>query len=46
VEYFSDRNLLLLKAENPKYETLTYSNNELNQIRILGKAVVFQSDVR
>ena len=46
VEYFRNQNLLLLKAENPKYETLTYNNETLDQIRILGKAVAFQSDVR
>lgn len=46
VEYFRNQNLLLLKAENPKYETLTYSDETLDQIRILGKAVAFQSDVR
>lgn len=46
VEYFQNQNLLLLKAENPKYETLTYTNETLNQIQILGKAVAFQSDVR
>ncbi len=46
VEYFRNQNLLLLKAENPKYETLTYNNDTLDQIRILGKAVAFQSDVR
>ena len=45
VEYSRERNLVFLKAENPKFETLAYSNEELNHIRILGKAVAFQSDV-
>ena len=46
VEYLPERNLIFLKPENPKYDTLTYANEELGQIRIIGKAVAFQSDVR
>ena len=45
VFYHKDKNLLILKAENPSYDDLIYSDNELNNIRILGKAVAFQSDV-
>ena len=46
VEYFPERNMLILKPENPKYQDLVYLGEELNQIRIIGKAVAFQSDVR
>ena len=46
VYYYPDKNKLVLNAENPKYEPLVYSNEELNDIRILGKAVAFQSVVR
>lgn len=43
--YYKEANLLILKAENPKYKDLTYSSETLDQIRVLGKAVAFQSDV-
>ncbi len=46
VSYFKDKNMLILKPENPKYNDLIYMDNELEQIRILGKAVAFQSDVK
>lgn len=45
VSYYPEREMIILKAENPKYEDFIYSGEELNQIRILGKAVAFQSDV-
>lgn len=44
--YYQDKELLILKAENPAYEDLIYQGEELNQVHILGKAVAFQSDVR
>ena len=37
---------LILKAENPDYEDLVYTGEQLDHIIILGKAVAFQSDVR
>lgn len=37
---------LVLQAENPAYEPLVYVGEELDHIRILGKAVAFQSDVK
>lgn len=43
--YYED-NKLVLMAENPKYAPMVYVGDELNSIRILGKAVAFQSDVR
>lgn len=45
VYYDNDNSKLVLQAENPKYAPLVYVGEELNQIRILGKAVAFQSDV-
>lgn len=36
---------LVLNAENPKYAPLVYIGEELEQVRILGKAIAFQSDV-
>lgn len=46
IMYFKEKNTLILKPENPRYEDLIYTNDELNQIRILGKAVAFYSRVR
>lgn len=46
VNYFPEKNLLILKAENSEYSDLVYSGEELNHIKILGKAVAFQSVVR
>ena len=45
VFYYPEKNLFILKAENPKYDDLVYSKSELDNIRILGKAIAFQSDV-
>lgn len=39
VYYYKDKNKLVLQAENPRYEPLVFINEELNTIRILGKAV-------
>ena len=43
VYYYRDENKLVLQAENPKYRPLVYVNEELENIRILGKAVAFES---
>ena len=41
---YSDR--LVLQAENPNYEPLVYVGEEKDHVRILGKAVAFQSDLK
>lgn len=46
VYYYPEKNTLILKADNPKYEDFIYTGEELNDIHILGKAVAFQSDVK
>ncbi len=46
VYFYPEQKKLVLNAENPKYEPLVYIGEELNEVRILGKAVAFQSDVR
>lgn len=46
VQYDDAAGVLLLFAENPLYKTMSFTGEQLNQIRILGKAVAFQSDVR
>ena len=46
VNYYPEKDLLILKAENSQYEDLVYTGEQLNHIIILGKAVAFQSDIR
>ena len=43
VYYYPQTKKLVLQAENPKYEPLVYIDSELENIRILGRAVAFQS---
>ncbi len=44
--YFDKENgKLVLQAENPKYSPLVYIGDELNSIRILGKAIAFESNL-
>ena len=43
VYFDKEAGILSLFAENPQYKTLRYSGEQLNTIRILGKAVAFQS---
>ncbi len=43
--YFPDESLLTLQSENPKYPPKNYTNEQLDHIRVLGKAVAFQSDI-
>lgn len=45
VYYDRDGQQLTLAAENPKYKPLVYRDEQLDHIRIIGKAVAFQSDV-
>ena len=42
--YFDGTTFTLI-AENPKYPPLVFSGETLNHVRILGKAIAFQSDV-
>ena len=46
VYYYPQSGKLVLTPENPAYEPLVYIGEELNEIKILGKAVAFQSDVK
>lgn len=46
VSYDSSIDELRLMAENPNYKTMIFHGEELNQIRILGKAIAFQGDVK
>jgi repressor LexA len=42
---YKKKNEIILVAENPAYAPMVYKNEELNQVRILGKAIAFQSNV-
>lgn len=46
VYYYPEQGKLLLMPENPAYEPFIYVGEELNEIRILGKAIAFQSDIK
>ncbi len=43
VYYYPAEGMISLNAENPRYAPLIYTGEELERIRILGKAVAFQS---
>ena len=44
VKLFDDH--IVLEPENPMYKPLVYWNEEMNTVRILGKAVAFTSAIR
>lgn len=46
VYYDEEAGVLQLFAENPQYKTMRFSGEELDHIRIIGKAVAFQSDIK
>ena len=43
VYYYPNESKLVLSPENPKYPPFVYIKEELNSIKIIGKAVAFQS---
>lgn len=43
--YYRDKNLIILKPANALYEDIILTGEQLDQVRVLGKAVAFQSDV-
>ncbi len=43
--YYKQKGMVVLRAENSKYEDIILTGEELNNVRVLGKAVAFQSDV-
>ena len=46
VYYYPDKSKIVLSPENAQYEPFVYVGEELNEIKILGKAIAFQSNVR
>ena len=43
VYYYPEEGKLILSPENPRFAPLVYVGNELNNVKIIGKAVAFQS---
>jgi repressor LexA len=44
--YYPDQNIVQLIAENPAYAPLIYSGEEINHIKIVGKALFFQGVIK
>ena len=44
--FYKYGDVVVLRGENPEFKELTFSGDQLGQVRILGKAVAFQSDVK
>ena len=45
VYYEPNKQKIILNAENPKYPPMIYDGSDLEKIKILGKAVAFESDI-
>lgn len=46
VYFYPEKKKLVLQAENPRYEPFVYIEDELTDIKILGKAIAFQSNLK
>ena len=44
--FYPEKEKLVLQSENPKYAPFVYVGQELDEIKVLGKAIAFQSDVK
>lgn len=44
--YYPESQRVILQAENPKYQPMVYDGEQLEHIRVLGKAVAFNSKIR
>ena len=44
--YYKEQEMIILKPANPKYEDMIFTGNQLEDVRILGKAVAFHSDIK
>lgn len=44
--YYKEKSLLILRDDNSAYEDLIFINDELKSVKIIGKAVAFQSYIR
>ncbi len=46
VFFYPDKQKLVLQPENSNYEPFVYIGEELREVRIIGKAIAFHSDIR
>lgn len=44
--YNSEKDLIILKAENSQFEDLIYTRNQFDEIKIIGKAVALQRKLK
>lgn len=44
--FYKYNDMILLKAENPDYKDMVFTPEDHKEVRVLGKAVAFQSDLR
>ena len=44
--YYPEKQKLVLQSENPQYEPFVYVGAELEDIKVLGKAIAFQSNIK
>lgn len=44
--YYAEKRMVVLKSENPSFEDLIFTSDELDRFRIIGKAVAFQSEIK
>ena len=43
--YYKEQNMVILRPENNKYQDIVITGEELEKVRVIGKAIAFQSDV-
>lgn len=43
--YYKEQNMVILRPENNKYQDIVLTGEELAKVKVLGKAIAFQSDV-
>ena len=44
--FYKYNDMILLKAENPDYKDMVFTPEDHKEVRVLGKAVAFQSDLK
>lgn len=45
VFYYPEQNLLVLHAENPRYKDITFVGPQLDAVRIIGRAIMYQNRI-
>ena len=44
--FYKYDDMIILRPENPEYKEMTYKGSDMAEVKILGKAVAFQSDIK